>query len=1061
MKNIQLIKASAGSGKTYSLMERLAAATLRRGIKPSEFLVTTFTCKAAAELQGRIRARFLKEKRDDLANQMDDGIIGTVNSVCAALLNEYALFAGLSPTLDVIPEERGEIVFRNATAKILDKKAKNILPLAIRLSLDPNQKSSGQNKDSWGKTPDWQSEVKKIVDCARRDCISSVHLRECGERCAEDLANVFVGSSDCTLESLDRACAFFYNLPDEVRESLSVAALKIVDAANKFHRFPTWHNALSFAGKSFAKKDAKILPPEQISAYSEWTDRIVTSRTLLSDLREMTKFLFDCAADMLDAYTDYKKQYGLLDFIDQETNVLSLASENNEFGTRITERVKQFMVDEFQDTSPVQMALFLAIHRFVDANEKGETIWVGDSKQSIYGFRGADSELMATVEGELDAKEILPHSYRSKENLVRFANEIFTRVFTKKKPEEVRLSVPPDRRESARGGKISSWLLRDKNNTLQTEALAKQVALMIHRGVKPKDIAVLCRTGDQCNATVKALGTLNIQSSGSAESLIHSTECRLAMTAYRFALDRFNLLSAAEFAALSEKSADVLSRLLAVKAAQGENEASNVGNKTADAAAALTRLNELRPAANETVPELLDRVILSLGLDERVERMPFPVARRSNLDALRKAATVYIEAARLQKIAATLTGFPIWLESADSKTGVGKGDDVVNVLTYHGAKGLEWPVVILTQLDAPLKYSLFQANNISTGEMNPNDPCNHRAVHYWPYPFHPLRTQPAILQNALSNHPLDIKFRESAREEESRLLYVGLTRAKEHLIFAHNFKNGELNCSWLETVSPSSGPLFNWPTEDGVVSDWKIAGSEENFELETRVLIAEQMKKVEMPPAPVYADRLPKDEPFTRYPAFLAPSQADESVGQAALVDQWEVAPPTGRLVWNEDVFARFGSAFHEYAALRPRRDSLSAAERILSNWSLDIAFASTLQGASERFYAWAENAYPSGEIACEMPMTLVNENGQRYQGYIDLLIETPAGYVIIDHKTHNIRTGDADALAAQAEDYAARQAAQLRIYRQAVEKATGKSVLDTLIHLPLLGRVYRVTTDR
>ena len=81
--------------------------------------------------------------------------------------------------------------------------------------------------------------------------------------------------------------------------------------------------------------------------------------------------------------------------------------------------------------------------------------------------------------------------------------------------------------------------------------------------------------------------------------------------------------------------------------------------------------------------------------------------------------------------------------------------------------------------------------------------------------------------------------------------------------------------------------------------------------------------------------------------------------------------------------------------------------------------------------------------------MTYHDENGTLYQGFIDMLLELPDGYVIIDHKTHP--------MAFDAESYAASCAGQLRLYRKAVEAATGKTVKQTIIHLPNLGMCFEV----
>lgn len=102
-----------------------------------------------------------------------------------------------------------------------------------------------------------------------------------------------------------------------------------------------------------------------------------------------------------------------------------------------------------------------------------------------------------------------------------------------------------------------------------------------------------------------------------------------------------------------------------------------------------------------------------------------------------------------------------------------------------------------------------------------------------------------------------------------------------------------------------------------------------------------------------------------------------------------------------------------------------------------------------QNLYNWLNSTYAGAKISCEVPMTFHNADGTLYQGFIDMLLELPAGFVIIDHKTHPA--------AHDAEQYAASCTGQLRLYRKAVEAATGKNVLQTVIHLPNLGKCYEV----
>ena len=112
---------------------------------------------------------------------------------------------------------------------------------------------------------------------------------------------------------------------------------------------------------------------------------------LHKNLREFCINLFKIAADSLEHYQTLKQKRGLIDFVDQEQLVLS-ALDNRNVTDVLRDELDLLLVDEFQDTSPIQLALFLKL-----AELAKEAVFVGDVKQAIYGFRGSDPELMKAV----------------------------------------------------------------------------------------------------------------------------------------------------------------------------------------------------------------------------------------------------------------------------------------------------------------------------------------------------------------------------------------------------------------------------------------------------------------------------------------------------------------------------------------------------------------------------------------------------------------------------------------------------------------------------------------
>ena len=158
--NIQFISAGAGSGKTYSLTEKLKEFLNDGTIKPRGVIATTFTRLAAGELRERVREALMQSGQLSLANQMEQAAINTVNGVCGELLQRFSFEAGLSPEQVVLEDEQAKQLFNEAMDSVLDtdvEKIRKLNALAIRLG----------RKDRDTQKLNWRKDVKDIADAAR------------------------------------------------------------------------------------------------------------------------------------------------------------------------------------------------------------------------------------------------------------------------------------------------------------------------------------------------------------------------------------------------------------------------------------------------------------------------------------------------------------------------------------------------------------------------------------------------------------------------------------------------------------------------------------------------------------------------------------------------------------------------------------------------------------------------------------------------------------------------------------------------------------------------------
>ena len=163
--NIKIISAGAGSGKTYRLTAEMVD-LLKKGVRASGIIATTFTQKAAAELQDRVRVRLLREGLTEQADDLSNALIGTVHGLGVRLLKRFAYEAGVSPEVDIIAEEDQQVLFNQSLAMVLtEERVQAMDRLCARFGL---------NNDYF----DWRNEVRMLTEVARANDFSEAALEK-------------------------------------------------------------------------------------------------------------------------------------------------------------------------------------------------------------------------------------------------------------------------------------------------------------------------------------------------------------------------------------------------------------------------------------------------------------------------------------------------------------------------------------------------------------------------------------------------------------------------------------------------------------------------------------------------------------------------------------------------------------------------------------------------------------------------------------------------------------------------------------------------------------------
>jgi len=716
------------------------------------------------------------------------------------------------------------------------------------------------------------------------------------------------------------------------------------------------------------------------------------------------------------------------------------------------------MVDEFQDTSPIQLALFLKLARFAK-----RVYWVGDIKQAIYGFRGSDTALMQAILTALPdlggSKEVLPSSWRSRPELVKVVNALFTHAFAGSLTRE-EIELRAERTEPLPGPGLANWILAGKNAGQEASALASGVRQLINSGyvvydkqvqsLRPArfgDIAILSRSHDGVEALAAALSAQGIPVATAQAGLLATPEATLALACLRRLNDPADTLATAEIVSLADSLepevwlADRLRYL-----AQGGNvdlwcEQAVEGHP---AHPLLEAIAALRPAMPVLAPqEALATLIATCSLAEKVARWtPDSVRvrqRLANLEALVALAEHYESLCRSGQQAASVSGLILWLdEMVEQKQDMlaEPAVDAVRVMTHHAAKGLEWPVVILTDLAKDIKDRLWSICAESGARFDVHNPLADRSIRYWPWPFGPQKK--VAIADKIADTTVAAGFRQAAVEEAKRLLYVSMTRARDLLVLARSSRrpSGE----WLDSLGapwllPAEGcDAVELPNGERISADhWMLEPLEEPGNGEAAAA------------QPVHWFQGQGDSGL-RLPLSFSPSSAGLVPGtvleKCCIGERIPVAAGADVRALGEAIHACIGMTFADPDTPLSETDVIN----ILSGFSVsEYLSATAVLQQLKAFQSWLSSRWPDARPHAEIPLQSILPNGQVLNGRIDLLLETANGWVLFDHKSSQLAM---DQWGKLANEYCA----QLELYAQGVELVSGRKVIEQWLLLPVAG---------
>ena len=1067
------VEAGAGSGKTTALVERIVQ-LVRSGVEMRLIAAITFTDKAALELRDRTR-RVLEERAqdDDAAahrcraalDQVDAAAVSTLHAFAQRILSEHPVEAGLPPSIEVLDEISSQVAFDQRWRDFLDglidgRQHDDLLLLADALGvrLDEHLRDVATAfRDNWdlvaerlGDAPELgRPRIQAILDL-----VDEVDARRSECRDPDDKLVTWIPELTAWARRLEAADHWL----DVVVE------LRLPPKGGHHGSSKNWDDVQSVRA---AGKAARELAAREIARLSDQTIRALA--------QEVGRFTIE--------HVEERRTSGRLEFHDLlvlARQMLRSADHGPAVRSALAQRYQRLLLDEFQDTDPIQIELAVLIAS--DDPDAGSQPWseirtrpgrlffVGDPKQSIYRFRRADVALFLEARNSFAEEPVrLSTNFRTVTPVIDWINGVFGELIRHepgRQPEYQALEswrpADPDAPEpvvvlgaEAHPSGLSAEDVR--------QAEAADVAAAVRQALdqewpvddggtsrpcRPSDITILLPARTSLPALERALEAAGVDHRAESSSLVWSTtEIRELMAVLRAVDDPSDELSVAT--ALRSPvygcGDDDLYRYRRLHGGSWNHQQEPPATLPDDdpVVAAMRHLADLHAARLWTSPSaLVERLVRERRLLE------LAVARGRPRDVWRRLRFVQDQArAYVDSEGGGLRQFLAWatLQSAEgsrvAETLLPETDaDAVRIMTIHASKGLEFPITILSGLTTK---GAGRRAGVRVGFPEDGDVVIRMTKDLATADFDDFK-------------PIDEQM---DHLERLRLLYVAATRARDHLVVSFHRLAPRNPKAVVEPRNQSAAQLLHTAAE--------AAGVQHREFLRLSALPAATSAETAAPTV----EPLDRAEWAARRSVALERSSTSRTLAATTIANRIQAVrtrsldpglqkdprdldlPP-----WNKGRYGTaIGRAVHGVlqsidlatgAGLDATVAAQAAAEGVIGRDDVIADLArSALDHPVVRTAAasphWRET-YVAAPVAGD---TVV-------EGYIDLLYRRDDGLVVVDYKTDAV---DDDELGRRVDKYELQGAT----YAVALEAATGETVSDVVfLFLRRDGAVVRSVVD-
>ena len=823
-----IVSAAAGSGKTAVLTERIARHILE-GASPDDLLVVTFTRAAAAEMKKRIGDRLsalaAQQQGDEAARlyAAAEGIgranISTIDGFCSHVLRRHFDIAGLDPAFRAGEEAENLALRQEALDELMERYYA--------------QKGFSDLVDAFGEEAEFSAQFLRLYEFIMAQPEPMEWLKEAIDKydIAEDALPLCPAAEEYLKGLKVRLGAYMDILRsrrDEIAEDYPKTAAILDGDLTQLGGALLQKSLRGYANQLSACAFATFSMRGTEKSYSEYVKKprddmkkevkkhialsgkpIGRQAKLLAGIKPLLDMLYSFTGDFIALYSEKKEQAGIIDYADMEhiaLGLLRLPAVAKEY----RDRFSFVFIDEYQDCSPLQNALFSALAR------PDNLFIVGDVKQSIYGFRMAEPTMFTERIDEFSRRDAALHlsaNFRSSNEVIEGVNSIFTPIMTRETggvdyDETARLVH--GRRDASPGGAELHVISRSApldtgdaaDENAEEQLLAAEAEALFAAG---RIRELLCesftdRKGNTRNYKYSDIVILHSSPKNVAEAWVR-TLSREGIPVYAELTGGYfdaievqiflNLLAIIDnplqdiplisvlrspiggFSTeeLITLRADCREGLFYEALKAGADRDTPLGHK---AGGFLGRLKRWRAQGElYDITELIAMLLEDTGFENYVSALPGGQSRHANLEALIKNAGIYSNSGH------GIRGFLRFMEKARSGDSLGAAQiasaNVVRLISIHKSKGLEFPAVILgglsvnfnkksrssvLVLDSSLGIGLKAARG-SSRELN----LYHSAI------------AERIWRREIS--------------ERMRLLYVAMTRASEKLIMLCSFRDVE------------------------------------------------------------------------------------------------------------------------------------------------------------------------------------------------------------------------------------------------------------------------------